>query len=181
MRPIETGEPNSLARTISDCQQISRFPLTSMSENATLDVMTSHAGAGSTGQGSPFFPPQAPATTTPIAPRSLKDRVASVAGLEAAHLAGADKSEIQQVLESLLGALKDLPDAQLQLGERHGDGGLRITSHLAVWLIGKVTDAYGGKLVRLSKVPSRESLRSTSGLAELLNIAISKKQGTGKP
>lgn len=152
-----------------------------MSGNATLDVMTSHAGAGSTGQGSPFFPPQAPATTTPLAPRSLKDRVASVAGLEAAHLAGADKSEIQQVLEALLGALKDLPDAQLQLGERHGDGGLRITSHLAVWLIGKITDAYGGKLVRLSKVPSRESLRSTSGLAELLNVAISRKQGTGKP
>lgn len=91
----------------------------------------------------------------------------------------ADEFEMQQVLESLLGALKNVSDAQLQLGERAGDGSLRITSHLAVWLIGKVTDAYGAKLVRLSQVPTRESLRSISGLAELLNAAISKKQGAG--
>lgn len=143
--------------------------------------MTSHVGAGTTGQGSPFFPTPTPATVPPTAPTKLKERVAAVAGLNAAHLAGANRAEIQQVLESLLGALKNVPDADLQLGERHGDGSLRITSHLAVWLIGKVTDAYGGNLVRLSKVSNPDSLRSISGLAELLKTAISRKQGTGTP
>ena len=90
---------------------------------------------------------------------SLKARVAAVPGLDPAHLKAAGHPEVQQVLESLLGALKNVSDAELQLGERHGDGSLRVASHLAVWLIGKVTDAYGKKLVRLSKVPDRESLR----------------------
>lgn len=172
-----------------------------MSENATFDVMTSNVGRGATGQGSPFFPSPAPAfgpasgsaaTPTPPAgpssdttgeiataklPTSLKARVAAVVGLDSAHLKAASQPEVQQVLESLLGALKNLSDADLQLGEKHGDGSLRITSHLAVWLIGKVTDAYGSKLVRLSKVPNRESLRSISGLADLLTNAIANKQG----
>lgn len=171
-----------------------------MSENATFDVMPSNVGHGATGQGSPFFPSPAPApgptsgpaaTPTPPAgpssdttagtataklPTSLKGRVAAVAGLDSAHLKAAGQPEVQQVLESLLGALKNLSDADLQLGEKHGDGSLRITSHLAVWLIGKVTDAYGSKLVRLSKVPDRESLRSISGLADLLTNAIANKQ-----
>jgi hypothetical protein len=47
-----------------------------------------------------------------------------------------------------------------------------------VWLIGQVTEAYGGKLVRLSKVSTRESLRSTAGLAVLLRAAITEKQGS---
>lgn len=144
--------------------------------------MTSHVDAEAAGQGSPFFPPSTPATATPTpTPTSLKGRVAAVAGLTSTHLTSASKAEMQQVLESLLSALKNVSDAQLQSGERAGDGSLRITSHLAVWLIGKVADAYGAKLVRLSKVPNRESLRSISGLAELLNAAISKKQGTGTP
>lgn len=156
-----------------------------MSENATFDVMTSDVGGGAAGQGSPFFPPSAlapvpgPATapTTPKPSTPLKARVAAVAGLDPAHLRAAGQPEVQQVLESLLGALKNVSDADLQLGEKHGDGSLRITSHLAVWLIGKVTDAYGSKLVRLSKVPDRESLRSISGLADLLTTAIANKQG----
>lgn len=166
--------------------------LTSMSANATFDVMASNVGDGTTGQGSPFFPSAAPtpapapgpapgpatvpATAKP--PTSLQARVAAVPGLDPAHLKAADQPEVQQVLESLLGALKNVSEAELQLGEKHGDGSLRITSHLAVWLIGKVTDAYGSKLVRLSKVPDRESLRSISGLADLLTTAIANKQGT---
>lgn len=160
-----------------------------MSENATLDVMTSNVGGGTAGQGSPFFPPPPPTPTASPAPglatapasaqppTSLKARVATVPGLDPAHLKAAGQPEVQQVLESLLGALKNLSDAELHLGERHGDGSLRITSHLAVWLIGKVTDAYGDKLVRLSKVSDRESLRSISGLADLLTTAIADKQG----
>lgn len=170
-----------------------------MSENATFDVMTSNVGDGAAGQGSPFFPSPAPAppipstsptgttlgtatgttdgTATAKPPTSLKARVAAVPGLDPAHLTVAGQPEVQQILESLLGALKNLSDADLQLGEKHGDGSLRITSHLAVWLIGKVTDAYGSKLVRLAKVPDRESLRSISGLADLLTNAIANKQG----
>lgn len=157
--------------------------------------MTSNVGDGATGQGSPFFPapPPAPAATptSPVGPTSdtdagtataklptsLKARVAAVPGLDPADLKAAGKPEVQQVLESLLGALKNVSDADLQLGEKHGDGSLRITSHLAVWLIGKVADAYGSKLVRLSKVTDRESLRSISGLADLLTNAIANKQG----
>lgn len=165
--------------------------------------MSSNVGDEATGQVSPFFPspahaPAAPPTsstsTAPSAPTgsirgatggtatakpptSLKARVAAVPGLDNAHLKAAGQPEVQLLLESLLGALKNLSDADLQLGEKHGDGSLSITSHLAVWLIGKVTDAYGSKLVRLSKVPDRESLRSISGLAELLTNAIANKQG----
>lgn len=178
-----------------------------MSENATFDVMTSNVGDGATGQGSPFFsspspapaaPPTSPTgtttgttpgtaigandgTATAKPPTSLKARVAAVPRLDSAHLKAAGQPEVQQILESLLGALKNLSDADLQLGEKHGDGSLRITSHLAVWLIGKVTDAYGSKLVRLSKVPDRESLRSIAGLAGLLTDAIANKQGVTTP
>lgn len=147
--------------------------------------MASNVGGDGTEQGSPFFPPSAPASTpgpatptaTPKPPTSLKARVAAVAGLDPAHLRAADRSEVRQVLESLLGALKNVSDAELQLGEKHGDGSLRITSHLAVWLISRVTDAYGSRLVQLSKVSDRESLRSISGLADLLTTAIADKQG----
>lgn len=160
-----------------------------MSENATFDVMTSDVDNGASGQGSPFFPSQSPASSPGVAaappPQKvatpLKTRIATVAGLNATHLSGASKAEVQKVLESLLGALKNVSAAELQMGEKHGDGSLRITSHLAVWLIGKVTDAYGSKLVRLSKVPDKEGLRSISGLADLLSAAISKKQGVVIP
>ena len=72
-----------------------------------------------------------------------------------------------------------MQQAQLQLAERHVDGSLRITSHLAVWLIGKITDAYGGRLVRLAKVSDRDNLRSLNGLAQLLNASITRDQGAG--
>lgn len=140
--------------------------------------MTSHVVSQTAEPGSPFFPPVTPVTATPtLTPTSLKDRVAAVSGLTTAQLKSADVIEMQQVLEALLGALKNIPDVQLQSGERAEDGSLRITSHLAVWLIRKVSDAYGAELVRLSQVPTRESLRSISGLAELLKAAISKTRG----
>jgi hypothetical protein len=154
-----------------------------MSDNATLDVMSSDVVAGASGQGSPFFPTTASVPTSPgsspIAPTSLTQRVAGVVGLSRADLQAATTAQIQQVLQELLGALKNMPQAQLQLGERHGDGSLRITSHLAVWLIGKITDAYGGRLVRLAKVSDHDNLRSLNGLAQLLNASITKDQGAG--
>jgi hypothetical protein len=150
-----------------------------MSDYATFGVMTSDVDANRAGQGSPFFPPTAPASTVnpPTSmPSRLADRVAAVAGLDRASLQAATSDELEHLLIGLLGALRGLPELELQFGERHSDGSLRITSHLAVWLIGKVTDAYGGKLVRLSKVPHREILRSLGGLAQLLHAAIQKQE-----
>lgn len=102
----------------------------------------------------------------------LTERVKAVGGLDRADLETAPRSQLGQTLEELLSALKNKTLPEIQAGERHKDGSLEITSHLAVWLIGKVTDAYGRRLVRLSKVSSRESLRSIGGLAELLRNAI---------
>lgn len=154
-----------------------------MSDNATFDVMSSDVVSGGSGQGPPFFPTTASAPTppgsSPITPTSLTQRVAGVAGLSRADLQAATTAQIQQVLQELLGALKNMQQAQLQLAERHGDGSLRITSHLAVWLIGKITDAYGGRLVRLAKVSDRDNLRSLNGLAQLLNASITRDQGAG--
>lgn len=142
--------------------------------------MTSNVSGG---QGPTFFPPPTPPSPGPPAsPRfraltvSLTERVKAVAGLDRAHLATATREQLRQTLQELLGALKNRSKADLEAGERHGDGSLRITSHIAVWLIGKVTEAYGGNLVRLSKVPSLDSLRSIGGLAELLTKAIEKNQ-----
>lgn len=84
---------------------------------------------------------------------------------------------MQQTLRDLLGALKNKTADELEVGERHENGTLSITSHLAVWLIGRVTEAYGQRLVKLSEIPVRDSLRSIGGLAELLVNAIKKIQG----
>jgi hypothetical protein len=100
-----------------------------------------------------------------------------VGGLSRAHLEKANRNQLQQTLEELLAALKNKSQSEIQTGERHGNGSLKITSHIAVWLIGKITEAYGSRLVRLSKVSSPESLRSTRGLADLLKSAITKDLG----
>lgn len=129
---------------------------------------------------SPFFPM---AGDLPLASKagsdtgvaelvSLAARVSAIGGLTRSQLASASRAELQVTLERLLAALKNVPQTELQLGERHGDGSLQITSHLAVWLIGKVADGYGAKLVRLSKVSDREVLRSVGGLAGLLSGSI---------
>lgn len=141
--------------------------------------MTSNLDVAGSRYRSPFFPSRGSSANMPQPPpTSLKDRVDEITGLDGSYLATASDDEMQHVLESLVGALKNIEPADLQLGDRHTDGGLRITSHLAVWLIGKVSDAYGDSLVRLSKIPSIDSLRSTHGLAQLLSTAISKKRAS---
>ncbi|TDW24153.1 hypothetical protein EV650_3019 [Kribbella kalugense] len=107
----------------------------------------------------------------------LADRVAAVAGLDRPSIVAASPDVLERTLESLLGALKRLSDSELQQRERHQDGSLRITSHLAVWLISRVAEAYGNKLVDLAKVPDKQSLRSLAGLAHLLHSAIDEKEG----
>jgi hypothetical protein len=157
--------------------------LTSDVGKCDIDVVTSNVSGDPDGQGPTFFPPPAPAFPSPPASPavhaptvSLTERVKAVAGLDRAHLEIATRDQLEQTLQELLGALKNRSKADLEAGERHGDGSLRIASHIAVWLIGKVTEAYGGKLVRLSTVPSHESLCSIGGLAELLTKAIKKNR-----
>jgi hypothetical protein len=138
--------------------------------------VTSNDGKEAPTQGPPFFPsteaPVTAAKSLPEAPASLGERVQAVIGLDRDYLAAATPDQLAQVLEELLGALKNAPQDQLQLGERYEDGSLRITSHLAVWLVARISDAYGCKLVSLSKIHDPKSLRSISGLAKLLAKSI---------
>jgi hypothetical protein len=72
-------------------------------------------------------------------------------------------------LQGLWGAMKNRPVEKLGDGEMHPDGTPRISSQVAVWLIGRITQAYGcPKLVNLSRVKDVEALRSLGGLAGLL-------------
>ena len=105
---------------------------------------------------------------------SLSERVKEVAGLDRGYLERAKRADLERVLQDLVGALKNQSSAEMEGSERHEDGSLRISSHLAVWLIGKVTDVCGRQLVKLSRIPARENLRSTAGLADLLTDAIAK-------
>jgi hypothetical protein len=155
-------------------------------EKCDIDVVTSNVDDHPGGRGPTFFPARPPAFASPAAlptarapTVSLTERVKAVAGLDLALLETATRDEMEQTLQELLGALKNRSRSDLDAGERHGDGTLRITSHIAVWLIGRVSDAYGCRLVKLSQVPNRDSLRSIGGLAELLVKAIEKERGAG--
>lgn len=110
------------------------------------------------------------------APR-LADRVAAV-GVDRAGLLSASPADLEQLVVDLLGALKKTPAAELLMGERHGDGSLRLPSQVSVWVLGILADAYGRKLVRLSQVQDAESLRSVGGLSRLLHGALQRDQGT---
>ncbi|MFL6108088.1 MAG: hypothetical protein ACJ72L_14090 [Marmoricola sp.] len=77
-------------------------------------------------------------------------------------------------LLELWAAMTNRPSHELAAGETHPDGTTRISSQVAVWLIGRVSQAYGRrKLVNLSRVKDLESLRSLGGLTGLLRSVIS--------
>jgi hypothetical protein len=105
----------------------------------------------------------------------LANRIAAV-GVDRAELVSGSPGRLEQVVLDLLGALRNAPTAELLMGERHGDGTLRIPSQVSVWVLGIVADAYGRKLVRLSQVQDPESLRSVGGLSRLLHAAIQRDQ-----
>jgi len=150
-----------------------------MSDYVTFDVMSSNVAADGGGEASPFFPSAAPAATgvaPAVAPVSLADRVAAV-GVNRARLLSRSAGQLEQMVVDLLGALRSAPAADLLMGERHGDGSLRIPSQVSVWVLGIVAGVYGQKLVRLSQVRDPESLRSVGGLSRLLHAAIQREQG----
>lgn len=77
-------------------------------------------------------------------------------------------------LQSLWAAMANRPVQELVSGETDENGTPRIGSQVAVWLIGRISEAYGRRtLVKLSQVKSVEALRSIGGLTELLTAAIS--------
>lgn len=76
-------------------------------------------------------------------------------------------------LLALWAAMKNRSVQELASGELHRDGTLRISSQIAVWLIGRISEAYGRqKLVKLSRVNDIEALRSLGGLTVLLGAVI---------
>lgn len=151
-----------------------------------IGVMVSDVGAGRPSGGN-LFPasvspvPAIPTPTTSTVAQpglTLAQRVASVPGLSRAELRVADETAISAMLLALWAAMTNRPTDDLAAGEMHSDGTVRISSQVAVWLIGRVSEAYGRrKLVNLSQVQDIESLRSLGGLTGLLGAVINADTG----
>ncbi len=141
--------------------------------------MTSDVGVGATQSGGSFFPPSvsvvatAPAVMSTQPGSSLAQRVTAVPGLNRPELRVADADALAATLLGLWAAMRNQPVEELASGELHQDGTLRISSRVAVWLISRISEAYGRpKLVKLSRVKDIEALRSLGGLTGLLGAVI---------
>ncbi len=143
--------------------------------------MTSNVSAGAESGGGSFFPSSISAVHTIPPPATsahpvltLAQRVAAVPGLGRSELRAADAAAMSATLLELWAAMANRPAQELAAGEIHSDGTTRISSQVAVWLIGRVSEAYGRrKLVNLARVKDLESLRSLGGLTGLLGSVIS--------
>ena len=133
-------------------------------------------GAAIARPGSTFFPPAHPTApaegSTPVA--SLAERISAVPGLTRQALQRLDAAAMQATLQELCAQLGGATRAPAATGELHGNGTPRIPSLVAVWLIGRVSQAYqpGTKLVKLSRVRDPDVLRSIGGVTDLLIRAI---------
>ncbi|MCC6233467.1 MAG: hypothetical protein IT580_12530 [Verrucomicrobiales bacterium] len=78
-------------------------------------------------------------------------------------------------LQDLWSAMTNRPVEELENEEKCPDGTPRLSSTIAVWMIGKITEAYGSPLVTLSTVKDADALRSFGGLSRLLVGAIQGK------
>lgn len=143
--------------------------------------MTSDVGSGAKLDGGIFFPASvsavptipAPTTTTAQPGPNLAQRVAAVPGLSRSELRAADATAMAATLLELWAAMTNRSAQELAAGDVHPDGTARISSQVAVWLIGRVSAAYGRrKLINLSRVKDLESLRSLGGLTGLLGSVI---------
>lgn len=92
-------------------------------------------------------------------------------GLSRAALQLLDTAALQETLQELYAQLRGPAPVT---GELHSNGTPRIPSLVAVWLMGRVSQAYkpGSKLVKLSRALDPEMLRSIGGVADLLIQAI---------
>lgn len=127
------------------------------------------AGAGI--PGGPLFFPAAPPTALPPQP-PLRARVTAVPGLNRTFLSVASDSDIEEVLMSMVEELRRSSPGLLEQADGLSGDDLAIPSQVAVWLLGHVSAQFGTRLVNLAKVPDRNSLRSTRGLAALIHTAI---------
>ncbi|UXA15853.1 hypothetical protein KXD97_32445 (plasmid) [Mycobacterium sp. SMC-8] len=138
--------------------------------------MRSDVGVAVPSVGSTFFPPAGPTTptgwSTPV--RSLAERISALPGLTRQALERPDVAGLQATLQEMCAQLGGSAGGPAATGELHGNGTARITSLVAVWLIGRVSQAYlpGSKLVKLSRVRDPDVLRSIGGVADLLVRAI---------
>lgn len=144
--------------------------------------MTSDAAGGDLKPGSTFFPasgPTAPPAVTPPPAGGLAARISTVTGLSRQSLQALDRGTLERTLVELCAQLGNRTPADLAGGDLHENGTLRIASQVAVWMIGRVSEAYapGKKLVKLSQVRDIEALRSIGGLADLLIRSIRKDMG----
>ena len=114
--------------------------------------------------------------TAPAGPPAtrLADRISAVSSLNRESLLRLDRVELEQTLQELFAQLGGRSAREVAAGELHANGTLRIPSLVAVWLIGRVSEAYrpGAKLVKLSRVRDVDILRSVGGVAELLIRSI---------
>lgn len=141
--------------------------------------MTSDVAYGADSSGGNFFPasvsavPTIPVPTAAQPGLTLAQRVAAVPGLSRSELRAADATAMSTTLLALWAAMTNRPVHELAAGEMHQDGTVRISSQVAVWLIGRISEAYGRrKLVNLSRVKDVESLRSVGGLTGLLGAVL---------
>lgn len=144
--------------------------------------MTSDVGGGLPAPGSTFFPAGGPTVpTSPTAPPAgnLAQRLTAITGLTRASLQKLDHPALQQTLLELCAQLGGRTTADVAAGELHENGTPRIPSLVAVWLIGRVSQAYapGRKLVKLSQVRDAEVLRSIGGVTDLLIRSIRTDMG----
>lgn len=144
-----------------------------------IGVVTSDVAHGAEASGGNFFPasvsavPTIPAPTAAQPGLTLAQRVAAVPGLSRSELRAADATAMSTTLLALWAAMTNRPVHELAAGEMHPDGTVRISSQVAVWLIGRISEAYGRrKLVNLSRVKDVESLRSVGGLTGLLGAVL---------
>ncbi len=138
--------------------------------------MRSDVGVAVPPAGSTFFPPAGSTTATgwsaPVRP--LAERISALPSLTRQELERHDVAALQATLQEMCSQLGGSAGGPEAVGEMHGNGTPRITSLVAVWLIGRVSQAYrpGVKLVKLSRVRDLDVLRSIGGVADLLVRAI---------
>lgn len=148
-----------------------------MSDYATLDVMPSDVAATQPRAGSVFFPsPKEVLTHAAERPTLLTPTVPE---LSRVTLQRRDTGELRAILSNMCGQLRQPLDG---ISHMHPNGTPHIPSLVAVWLIGRVSEAYrpGSKLVNLSRVGDPDALRSIGGVTDLLIAAINIDMESGR-
>jgi hypothetical protein len=176
----------------SPTKTVELLRLTGMSEYPTIHVMTENVVGASSGAPL-FFPtpshvsprpaavPIVPVQEAPDAaePRTLGrdgefDHRQGPAGIELDTdlLRSMSQAQLEEHVLMMLACLRRRPAQEIAQGPAHTDGTLAIKSIIAVWVVSTVGAAFGRRLVRLSDVKDRDSLRSVGGVSRLIGESI---------